>query len=119
MSDTASPFPELPPPPADPGEFITHFQGHLSSFKFDRDNNLVLMVTVAAPDKYNAMPLTDVRGRSFAMSVYAERGRRPLVRAGTLGVYDAREKVKAKQADRRWNRVLARHFEGTEDTDEV
>jgi len=115
VTDAAAPFPELPPPPADPGEFITHFQGHLSSFRFDRDNNLVLMVTVNAPDKYNAMPLTDVRGRSFSMSVYAERGRRPLVRAGTLGVYDARERVKQKQADRRWNRVLARNFLGSDD----
>ena len=116
MSDT-TPFPDLPPPPADPGEFITHFAAHIASFRFDRDNNLQLILTVAATDKYNAMPLTDVRGRAFGMSVYAERGKRPLVRAGTLGVYDAREKVKQKQADRRWNRVLARNFLGHDDED--
>ena len=112
---TPTPFPDLPPQPADPGEFLTHFGGHVSSFGFDRDNNLVLKITVAATDKYLAMPLTDVRGRQFGVSIYAERGRRPLVRRGKLGVYDAQERVKQNRADRRWNRVLARHFVGSEE----
>lgn len=115
MSDIPAPFPTLPPPPADPGEFLTHFSAHIGSFRFDRDGNLQLVLSVAETDKYLAMPLSDIRGRTFTWTVHAPRGRKPLTRRGTLGVYDARERSKNKRADRRWAKTRRDHFEGSDE----
>lgn len=115
MTATPTPsFPELPPPPADPGEYLTYFTGHIGGFKFDRDGNLQLVVAVAKTDKYLAMPLSDIRGRTFNFTVHAPRGRRPLVRRGTLAVYDAQTRVKTRKADRAWARARRDYFEGSE-----
>lgn len=115
MADDLAPFPDLPLPPADPGEFLTHFGGWISAFRFDKDGKLVIQVTVDDTDKYLAMPLSDIRGRTFKWTVHAPRGRTPLTRRGTLGVYDARQRIRNRQADRRWRRVRKEVFDGTDD----
>jgi hypothetical protein len=107
-------FPRLPPPPADPGEFLSHFGAYISGFRIDKFGKLVLSVTVDDADKYLAMPLTDIRGRSFNISVYAERGRTPLVaRSGELLVHQGRARSKDRRADRRWERARREMFEGS------
>lgn len=111
MTDQA-PFPDLPPPPADPGEFLTYFTGHIGGFRLDKDGNLQLIISVAETDKYLAMPLSDIRGRTFTWTVHAPRGRKPLTRRGTLGVYDAQTRAKNRRADRQWERTKRDHFIG-------
>lgn len=115
MADDLFPFPELPPLPADPGEYLTNFVAHLHSTKFDRNGNLQLIFTVDPTDKYKAIPLTDIRGRNFTVSVYADRGRTPLVQRGTLGVYAAQMKVKERRADRAWKTARRELFDGLDD----
>ncbi len=116
MSTNAPPpFPELPPPPADPGEFLTFFSGHIGGFRLDKDGNLHRSIAVAETDKYLALPLSDIRGRTFNWTVHAPRGRYPLTRRGTLGVYDAQTRVKERRADRRWARTRRDYFDGVED----
>ena len=115
MTADLFPFPELPPLPADPGEYLTNFVGHLTTSKFDRNGNLQLIFTVDPTDKYKAIPLTDIRGRNFTVSVYADRGRTPLVRRGTLGVYDAQVAAKQRRSDRQWKTVKRESFTGGTD----
>jgi len=110
-----APFPRLPEPPTDPGEYLTFFSAHIPAGAFDRDGNLVFKVVVAAEDKYKAMPLTDIRGRTFNITVHAPRGRTPLVRRGTLGVYDRQKSFADKKKDRMWRRAKVRYFDGEDE----
>lgn len=116
MSDTLAPFPTLPPPPSDPGEYLSHFGGDLKDFKIDkRTGALILVVTVDLTDKYLAMPLTDIRGRRFSWTVHTPRGKKPLVARGALAVYAGREGRAQRAKDRRWGRVKAESFTGSDD----
>lgn len=115
MTDLA-PFPTLPPPPADPGEYLTSFGCDVTKFAFDsRTQDLILHVKVDAVDKYKAMPLSDVRGRRFMMTVHTPRGKRPLVASGKLAVYTGREDRAQRAKDRRWGRMKAQWWGGSDD----
>lgn len=101
MTD-ASPFPELPPAPDDPGEYLTWFEGDVVGSLIDaKDGGLILKVKVTPTDKYRAMPLTDIRGRRFNWTVHARRGRKPLVAAnGQAAIYAMRENREKRAAER-------------------
>lgn len=111
MTET-SVFPELPPAPENPGEFLTHFQADMPKSSIDKDGQLVITLVVPIEDKYKAMPLTDIRGRRFNVSVFAKEGRRPMIREGVLAVYDGIERKQARAADRHWAQVKAEWFDG-------
>lgn len=113
------PFPTLPPPPADPGEYLTYFRGHLN-YRIDRKTGrLILEIAVADEDKYAAMPLTDVRGRSFNFTVTIDRARGELVKKGKLAVYEARDRARARRWDRQWKKLREQIFDGVEEVDGV
>lgn len=113
---TTSPFPELPPPPADPGEFLTYFEADIPSSRIDaKSGRLVLNVAAIIEDKYKAMPLTDIRGKRLRFAVYAPRGRKPITAAGRLAVYQMRENRSAKRRGREWVKARTAYFEGVDD----
>ena len=116
MSDAdTSPFPELPPAPDDPGEYLTFFEGDVVSSRIDaKDGGLVLLVKVAPTHKYRAMPLTDIRGRRFNWTVHARKGRKPLVSAeGKAVIYQMRENRERAEAARKTPRKKKRVIRGT------
>lgn len=102
MSDVdTSPFPELPPPPDDPGEFLSYFEGDIVGATMDgKDGALILKVKVALEHKMRAIPLTDIRGRRFRWAVYARRGSKPLVKDGKAVIYELRENRERRAAER-------------------
>lgn len=102
MTETeTSPFPELPPPPDDPGEFLTFFEGDIIGSLIDtKDGAIILKVKATSEHKYRAMPLTDIRGRRFNFTVHARRGRKPLVKDGKALIYEMRENREKRQAER-------------------
>lgn len=115
---TTSPFPELPPPPADPGEFLTYFEADIPSSRIDaKSGRLVINVAAIIEDKYKAMPLTDIRGKRLRFAVYAPRGRKPITAAGRLAVYEMRENRSNKRKTREWEKVRAAYFEGVSGDD--
>lgn len=114
-ADTLAPFPLLPPPPVDPGEYLSHFGGDIIKFAFDpRTQDVILHVKVDPADKYKALPLSDVRGRRFAFTVHTPRGARPLVASGKLAVYAGREGRVQRTKDRRWGKQRAMWWSGVD-----
>ena len=112
-STPLAPFPRLPPPPEDPGEYLTFFGADMPKPSFDRNGNLVLQLIVNPEDKYKAMPLTDIRGRRFHITVHAPHGRHPLVAAdSTLAVYAAQDNSRTRRRNRRWERAKSTYFTG-------
>lgn len=112
MTDTLSPIPVLPPPPTDPGEYITAFGADITSCGFDRNGAFTLTMTVHPDDKYNAVPLSDIKARRFLVTIHAPRGRKKIVsRDRRLVVSDA----SARRLERKWARAKARYFTGVDD----
>lgn len=121
MTDVASGvapdlFPTLPEPPTDLGEFLTWFTADMPVAAFDANGNLVIKLLVHPEFKYNAMPLTDIRGRRFTVTIHTPRGRSALVAQDRkLAVYAAREKRRTRGADRAWGKARAAMFDGCDD----
>lgn len=113
-------FPDLPPRPPDStlGTFITHFTADVPTSRIDtKSGRLILNVMVDDADKYQAMPVTDLRGRRFHVLIYAVEGHTPVVTNGRLRVHDAQKRKKRREMDRLWAKVCAEHFTGTTDDD--
>lgn len=62
------------------GGEIAQFTGDISKFTFDAKGNLVMTFVVSPENKWAALPLTDIRGRRFLVTISASPGRAARVR---------------------------------------
>jgi hypothetical protein len=61
-------------------ERVVSFKGDMAKFTFDNKGNLVMTLVIAPADKWDALPLTDIRGRRFRFDVFMPPGRAARVR---------------------------------------
>lgn len=63
----------------------------LTNSGFDREGNLTLTFTVHPGSKYDLIPVTDIKGRAFTLTIKTASSR---VFAGRKGMEEARRKVR-------------------------
>lgn len=56
-------------------EQIVEFKADIVKFTFDSKGNLVITLLVANEDKWDALPLTDIRGRRFTFKALTAKAR--------------------------------------------
>lgn len=72
-------------------------KAELSSCGLDKDGNLTLTFTVDSNDKYSILPISDIRGRAFQISISTASKR---VFAGKDGIEAARQRRIDREAAR-------------------
>lgn len=103
--------PTLPDAPEEPGTHLTWFEGHVARFAFEpKSGALQLVVNVADVHKYQAMPITDIRGRRFNFQVFNPPDAKPVDPAGRAGVERAKQRVADRARDREWAIVKKTEF---------
>ena len=80
----------------------------LTNSGFDKEGNLTLTFTFHPGAKYDVMPATDVRGKSFHVSVRSNSER---IAVGKSGIEEARARVLARKTSRQIGGVDLNDFE--------